>query len=130
MFSTILRQAIAVIPGNGEILAGQIGAGKLVLDDVLGRPDLVVHAGMIGTLDFGGSFLDAKGREYWIEDMTPEIAEGSVAEVLPVAPSPWMVDLAFDVGAFRSYPEPNVPSQGVWHGSRCRSVNMPGFTMP
>ena len=110
MTAAVFRQAVAVMPGDGESLAGQVGAGKLVFHDVLGRPYLVVHAGMIGALDISGSTCDSEGREYRIQYMAPEIAEGSVPEVLPVAPTPRVVDLSLDVRSFRSYPEPDVPS--------------------
>ena len=79
----VTGSAAAVVPGDGQDLFGEVGAGELVLDDVLGGPDLVVHAGVVGALDFSGSTVDAEGGEDRVEDVAAEVPKGPAA-VLPV----------------------------------------------
>ena len=81
-------------------------ARELVFDNILGGPDLVVHARVVGALDFGGGFVNAQGCEDGVEDMAPEITQGPVTKVLPISPAPRVIDSALDVGAFRGDSKP------------------------
>ena len=59
MATAISGKAVAVVPSDWENLPRQLVPGKLVLDDVLGRPYLVVHPRVVGALDFGRGFVDS-----------------------------------------------------------------------
>ena len=122
-------ETVSIVPSDGEDFFREFVAWELVLADVLGGPALVVHARVVGTLDFGRRFVDAEGREDGIENVATKVAKCPVAEILPVAPAPWMVDLPLDVWAFGSNAEPNVPSERFWDGCGGRSVDVAGLAV-
>ena len=61
--------------------------------------------------------------------MTSKVAQSAIAEILPVPPTPRVIDLTLNVGALGSHAEPNVPCQFFRYWSRRGTVDVAGFTM-
>ena len=59
-----------------------------------------------------------KCREDRIENVASEVAEGAIAKVLPITPTPRMIDTVPTVRTFRGDAKPKIPVERVRNSRR------------
>ena len=102
-----------VEPCDGEGFVGtELISWEGVLNSILCWPGMVIYTGVVSAGNGLRWFGNFQGGENGVENVATEISQGSVAEVLPISPAPWVVNPASTVGAHGSDADPFVPVQG------------------
>ena len=71
---------------------------------------------MLGAIDLERCLGEIQRRENGIENVATEITERAVSKILPVAPTPWVVNAVASVSTLRRNAKPEIPIERLGDG--------------
>ena len=73
--------------------------------------------------------MNLESSEDRVEDVATKVTKAAITKILPVSPSPRVIDSASYKGAYWRNANPLVPVESLWYGCGLRAAYMAGLSM-